>query len=92
MPEFLDPVPYGYAVRLALSHHLGGRKPCEGLPKCAHCRGLERQRQSVRRRRGEGATERHPTLAGRGRVVGMGLATADGVSAASQAPVDAVAK
>jgi hypothetical protein len=44
-----DPV-YGYAVRLATSRHLGGWKPCAGLPKCEHCAGLARAKKSIARR------------------------------------------
>lgn len=36
-PLAREPVPVGYAVRLALSHHLGGWKPCAGPPKCEQC-------------------------------------------------------
>jgi hypothetical protein len=32
-----EPIPYGYAVRYALSRHLGGRKKCAGAPRCAQC-------------------------------------------------------
>ena len=32
-----DSMPYGYRVRFATSHHLGGWKPCAGPPKCRHC-------------------------------------------------------
>jgi hypothetical protein len=49
--------PYGYRVRYALSHHLGGWKPCKGAPKCEHCAGAERLKAS-KARRGEGATEK----------------------------------
>lgn len=43
-PLARPPVPDGYAVRLALSHHLGGWKPCAGAPKCRHCVELQRLR------------------------------------------------
>jgi hypothetical protein len=31
-------VPNGYATRMVLSHHLGGWKPCEGVPQCEWCK------------------------------------------------------
>ena len=43
--------PIGYAVRYALSHHLGGWAPCEGLPRCKHCRDAERLRVKCREAR-----------------------------------------
>jgi hypothetical protein len=52
-PLAREPVPCGYAVRLVLSHHLGGWKPCAGPPRCEHCAGLARARKSIARRRGE---------------------------------------
>lgn len=45
-PLARQPVPHGYAVRLALSHHLGGWKPCAGLPKCRHCVEMHRLRNT----------------------------------------------
>jgi hypothetical protein len=45
------PVPFGYAVRFATSHHLGGWKACVGLPKCQWCVRDARRREWEKNRR-----------------------------------------
>ncbi len=58
------PVPAGYAVRLAFSHHLGGWKPCPGLLRCAQClhkrSGYPSEKTGRRRRQNCPAARAHP--------------------------------
>ena len=74
-PLAREPVPVGYRVRLAISHHLGGWAPCGGTPQCEHCGGLERKRKSLARRRARErltAGRQHPDSVVAGRVVAGG--------------------
>jgi hypothetical protein len=39
--------PYGYAVRMAISWHRGGWKPCGGPEKCGECRAIVAKREQA---------------------------------------------